>query len=292
MDKTKEWRRKDINPETGEKIFRPDPKATYTKTYFRKDGKNVNARIVEDLGDKVKVAYKENGEQHNSILPKDKVKSKVVTRQVVSTKMAQEKDARKLSSGTTIEETYAAHANKLKALANKARKESYFTPSLKYDPKAKKVYAQEVSSLMFKLNESLKKQPYERQAQLLANKIFEAKQHDNPGMDNATAKKIKNQALVEARSRVTPPDKQKVLDITDREWEAIQAGAITETKLSQILDYADIDILRERSTPRNKSGITNAQEARIKALSNSGYTTKEIADAVGISATSVQRVLG
>ena len=144
---------------------------------------------------------------------------------------------------------------------------------------------------MFKLNESLKKQPYERQAQLLANKIFEAKKYDNPGMDNATAKKIKNQALVEARSRVTPPDRQKVLDITDREWEAIQAGAITESKLSQILDYADLDVLRERSTPRNKVGLTNAQEARIKALSSSGYTTKEIADAVGVSTSSVQKAL-
>ena len=291
VDKTKEWRRKDIDPETGEKIFRPDPKATYTKTYFRKDGKNVNAKIIDIQGDNVKVKYSEGGKERIDILPKDKVKQKQVTRQMVSTKMAQTNDARTLSSGTKIEEAYAEHANKLKALANRARKESYFTPSLKYDPKAKQVYAQEVSSLMFKLNESLKKQPYERQAQLLANKIFEAKKYDNPGMDNATAKKIKNQALVEARSRVTPPDRQKVLDITDREWEAIQAGAITESKLSQILDYADLDVLRERSTPRNKVGLTNAQEARIKALSSSGYTTKEIADAVGVSTSSVQKAL-
>ena len=144
---------------------------------------------------------------------------------------------------------------------------------------------------MFKLNESLKKQPYERQAQLLANKIFEAKKYDNPGMDNATAKKIKNQALVEARLRVTPPDKQKVLDISDKEWEAIQAGAITETKLSQILDYADLDILRQRSTPRNEVGVTDSQKARIKTLANNGYTTKEIADAVGVSTSSVQNVI-
>lgn len=258
VDKRKEWRRKDIDPETGEKIYKPDPKATYTKTWTLKNGE---------------------------------VRSKQVTRQETTTKMAEAKDARELSSGTPIEEKYAAHANKLKALANKARKESYFTPSLRYSPSAKKTYAQEVASLMYKLNESLKKQPYERKAQLMANKVFETKLRDNPGMDKADQKKIKNQALAEARLRVTPPDRQKVLDITDREWEAIQAGAITETKLSQILDYADLDVLRERSTPRTKNNVTESQLSRIRSLEANGYTNAEIAEAVGVSASTVQKVL-
>ena len=258
VDKTREWRRKDINPETGEKIFRPDPKATYTKTWTLK-----------------------NGEE----------RSKQVTRQKISTKMAETNDAFTLSSGTKIEEKYATHANKLKDLANQARKASYFTPSLKYSPSAKKTYAPEVSSLIFKLNEALKKQPYERQAQLLSNKIFESKLRDNPGMDKADQKKIKNQALMEARSRVTPSNIQKNIDITDREWEAIQAGAITETKLRQILDFADIDVLRERATPRTQRGVTDAQLSRIRSLAANGYTTAEIAEAVGVSSSTVLREL-
>lgn len=258
VDKTKEWRRKDINPETGEKILRPDPKATYTKTWTLKNGE---------------------------------VRSKEVTRQMISTKMAETTDAFTLSSGTKIEEKYAKHANKLKDLANQARKASYFTPSLRYSPSAKKTYAKAVSSLAFKLNEALKKQPYERQAQLLANKIFNSKLIDNPGMDKADQKKIKNQALMEARSRVTPKDINRTIDITDREWEAIQAGAITETKLKQILDYADLDVLRERATPRTRKGITDAQLSRIRSLEANGYTTAEIAEAVGVSSSTVLRAL-
>ena len=98
-------------------------------------------------------------------------------------------------------------------------------------------------------------------------------------------KKVKNQALMEARLKVG--SKRNPIEITDREWEAIQAGAISENKLMQILNHTDLDKLRERATPRARTELSSAKISRIKALKASGYTIDEIAQAVGVSSSTV-----
>jgi DNA-binding CsgD family transcriptional regulator len=216
-------------------------------------------------------------------------KGKVHPRTIKSTKMAEVDDAFKLSSGTPMESVYATHANKLKALANEARKESVNTKPTLYSPSAKKTYAPEVASLNAKLNVALKNAPLERQAQLLANSVVSAKKAANPNMDAADVKKIKGQALTEARNRVNS-HKERV-EITDREWEAIQAGAISTNTLNQILSNTELSKIKQLATPRTSIGLSPAKQAKAKAMLSSGYTQSEVADALGVSTTTLAKVI-
>lgn len=193
------------------------------------------------------------------------------------------------SGGTPIENIYADHSNALKALANDARKESLSTGTLHYSPTAKQTYAAEVAHLNASLNTALKNRPLERQAQLIGNSIWQAKLRDNPEMDNADLKKIKGQALLTARARIGA-GKDKI-QISEKEWEAIQAGAISANKLSQILDNANADRIRELATPRAAVEITPSKLALAKARLASGYTQKEIADSLGIPVSTLNSAL-
>jgi|WetSurMetagenome_2_1015567.scaffolds.fasta_scaffold15493_2 DNA-binding CsgD family transcriptional regulator len=216
-------------------------------------------------------------------------KGAVVAKTTPTTRMAEAKDARKLSSGTLIESIYADHANSLKALANKARLAAITTPNLVYSPLAKATHAPEVMSLRAKLVAANRNKPLERKAQLLANSIVSAKKAANPDMDAADLKKIKGQALEEARAR-TGAHKQKI-EITDKEWSAIQMGAISHNLLSQIVQNTDLDAIKIRSTPRTVTLMTTAKLQRAQSMKSSGYTAAEIADALGVSTTTVQDAL-
>ncbi|MBO4540757.1 MAG: helix-turn-helix domain-containing protein, partial [Bacilli bacterium] len=102
-------------------------------------------------------------------------------------------------------------------------------------------------------------------------------------------KKAAQQALTRARQVVGA--KRHVIDISDREWEAIQAGAISENQLLGILRAADIDQLRERATPRQTNSLSNAKIAKIDAMKASGYSIADIAKAIGVSTTTVNKYL-
>lgn len=219
----------------------------------------------------------------------DKKTGKTKTRTQASTQMAETKDARTLSSGTPQEEAYASYANKMKSLANQARKEMMGTGKIPYSASAKAAYQSEVDSLNAKLNVALKNAPRERQAQVIANATVTAKKRANPDMTNAEIKKANQQALTAARKQVGAERKPVV--ITDKEWEAIQAGAISESKLTQILNNADIDSLRQRATPRATTTLSTAKQNKIASMSASGYSTSEIAEALGISTSTVSKYL-
>lgn len=214
-------------------------------------------------------------------------KTKVRTQQ--STKMAETKDAYTLVSdlNSPKEIAYANYANKMKSLANQARKEMMSTGKITYSSTAKATYQKEVSSLNAKLNIALKNAPRERQAQLIANSVVKAKQQDNPDMTKAEIKKASQQALTSARQTVGA--KRETIKFTDKEWEAIQAGAISENKLKSIIDNADIDDLRQRATPRTTTTLSTAKINRINAMKASGYSTAEIADALGVSASTINK---
>lgn len=216
-------------------------------------------------------------------------KGKTVYRTTKSTKMAETSDAFSLSSGTPMESVYANHANKLKALGNTARKVVISTPSVKRSPSAAKTYSKEVASLSAKLNEALKNAPRERQAQLLANTVVKNKIHGNPNMDPQDIKKIKGQALTEARSRMGA--KKPYVDITAREWEAIQSGAISNNKLESILNNTDLDKVKALATPRTALTMTPSKISRAKSMLALGYTQAEVADALGVSASTINKAV-
>lgn len=235
------------------------------------------------INDDGSLSYKEVIEEYTD---KD---GKIKVRTQKSTKMAETRDARTLSSGTPQEEAYADYANKMKSLANKARKEMVNTGKIAYSASAKAAYEPEVTSLMAKLNVALKNAPRERQAQVIANATVAAKKKDNPDMTSSEIKKANQQALSSARASVGA--KRNSIEITDREWEAIQAGAISENKLTQILNNTNIDTLRQMATPRATTSLSTAKVNRISAMSNSGYSTSEIADALGVSTSTVSKYL-
>ena len=204
-----------------------------------------------------------------------------------STKMMETDDAFKLVSDldTPAERAYATYANQMKAMANAARKEMVSTGRIEYSKQAHATYQAEADTLEAKLRLALANAPRERQAQVMANATIAAKKQEYPDMTKSELKKAKNRALLEARLKVG--SKRNPIDITDREWEAIQAGAISENKLSQILNHTDLDKLRERATPRTRTELSSAKISRIRALKASGYTIDEIAQAVGVSSSTV-----
>ncbi len=210
-----------------------------------------------------------------------------------STMMEETEDAYSLVSKARhpMELIYAEYANSMKSLGNQARKEMMATGKIAYDAKARATYQTEYDSLMSKLNTALLNAPKERQAQRIANAVVEAKIKANPDMSKSDIKKANQQALSSARSTVASVARRsRNIDITDREWEAIQAGAISETKLKQILNNTDIDKLRERAMPKATKQLSQAKINRIKAMAAS-YTIKEIADKFGISPSTVSKYL-
>lgn len=208
-----------------------------------------------------------------------------------STNMAETDDAFTLVSNenTPMERAYATYANKMKALANEARKTLATTGKIEYNPSAKEVYQKEVVDLNNKLKESLKNAPKERQAQTIANSIVKAKQQENPDMTKGDIKKASQQALEQARNQVGA--KRTLIEITAREWEAIQAGAISENTLSKILNNTDIDKIRELATPRQTKSLSQAKINKIQTMHGSGKTNKQIADALGVSVSTVIQYL-
>ena len=163
------------------------------------------------------------------------------------------------------------------------------TGKIEYSASAKETYLPEYKSLTAKLNIALKNAPRERQAQVIANSVVTAKEQENPDMTKSEKKKAKSQALSAARTSVGA--KRENIKITDREWEAIQAGAISENKLYQILNNTDIDDLRARSMPRTTTTLSQAKVNKIKSMQASGYSTSEIAEDLGISSSTVTKYL-
>lgn len=212
-----------------------------------------------------------------------------------STQMAETDDAMTLVSANKhpMELLYADYANSMKALANQARMEVVNTKDTPYSAAAKATYRKEVDDLEAKLAIAELNRPRERAAQRMANAEVRAKVQADPTMKKSDIKKANQQAISKYRKEVgAVARKDRNIDITDREWEAIQAGAISATKLRKILRNTDADKLKERATPRSSTTLSTAKINKIKAMSaNSNYSLAEIAAACGCSTTTVSKYL-
>ena len=212
------------------------------------------------------------------------------TRTQQSTRMAEADDAYSLVSDARhpMEIVYADYANSMKSLANNARKEMYNTGKIEYSKDAKAKYQKEVDSLLSKLNTAELNTTRERAAQRLANAEVSSKKLADPTLKNKDIKKISQQALTKYRSEVGSVSRRdRSIKITDNEWKAIQAGAISESRLKRILNNADIDELRARATPKATKSISQTKISRIKAMSNSNYSLAEIAKALNLPTSTV-----
>ena len=243
-----------------------------------------SGRIDPDTG---KVTYKESGRTY---FDKKTGEWKPATTKVKTISLVD--DVRTLSSGTSQENAYADYANRMKALANQARKSYLSTGNLKYDSNAATTYKKEVDHLKAQLNTAAKNAPRERQALAIANSRIKAKIQDNPGLekDKKELKKVRQIEMENARAEVGAGSKKNQIKITDREWEAIQAGAISDSMLTQILKYTDTDRLRELATPK-ATQMSAAKISKAKAYAASGFTIAEIAEALGVSSSTVSKYL-
>lgn len=193
--------------------------------------------------------------------------------------------------GTIIEQVYADYANRMKYLANEARKASLDIQMTKVNPSAKSAYSEEVESLKRKVDVAKMNKPLERKAQILVGEIMRAKKEDNPGMDSDTEKKERSKALVYARNAVGADKTAASVKITDNEWNAILSGACSSNLLSEIFANTDLDRLKQLATPKEERGLSAAQIARIHAYANGKHTISEIAEALGISPSTVEKYI-
>lgn len=223
---------------------------------------------------------------------KDPKTGKIKTREVEVDRLASVRDANEISYGTYIEGIYANHSNRVKALANEARKEMRNTGSLEMNKTAKIAYDDVVGkdgTLTKKLIRAELESPKERQAQMLATSVIKAKKEADPSLkekDNADKlKKISAKALEHARDDVNGGDHEKRyrITLTDREWDAIQAGALSETQFKRVIRYSDTSELRKRALPRKETGLRPTQKSRAKIMLNNGYAPSTVAAELGIS---------
>lgn len=219
------------------------------------------------------------------------------TKTTKTTRMEKTDDAFTLVTGGSkqtaypMEVLYANYANSLKTLANQARKDTLSIETPHVSKEAKATYAKEVSSLSAKLNVAKKNQPLERQALIIANYNYAEKVRANPDMDKDDKKKLRSQEMAGARLKTKSVSKNERIEITDKEWEAINANALPATTVSDILKNSNPDRVKELATPRAHSTMTPGKIARAKAMANSSYTIAEIAQALGVSASTVRKYI-
>lgn len=241
--------------------------------------------------------YKDADDAHYTVTKVNKKTGEVTTeertRTQKSTRMAEVDDARALVSQYRhpMELVYADYANSMKALANKARKTMVETGKIEYRKESKAKYQAEYDSLMSKLNEAEKNAVRERAANRMANVAVSNKVAANPDMKTKDIKKANQQAISKYRNELgSVARRDRNIKITDKEWQAIQSGAVSETTLKRILNNCDADSLRERAMPKENRQVTQAKINRIKAMSSS-YTIAEIADKLNLSTSTVSKYL-
>ena len=272
-------------------------KKTGVRTLYTTDGRQIKYDTTSngDIKKYAPVMKKDNKTGEVYFTNADgsiKYKTKARTQDI--TNMSNTDDAMTLVSSYRHpkEILYAEYANSMKALANKARKSMVSTGNLKYDPNAKKIYAKEVSELEAALNNALKNSVKERTATRFAASEINERKRNQPDLNSEDIRKLSQRSMSKYREQVgAATRRERNIIITDRQWEAIQAGAISENKLKSILANSDPDSLRQKAMPKKISGLTNAQVARIRAMNNSNFTINQIAEKMNVSPSVVSKYL-
>ena len=292
---------RDIDPETGKKVYRYTGEETYKyrRKFVDEDGNTKTKNVTVFKNNKTgEFYYKDKQTGEIEPVPAEKVKTKLKTER--SNKMTEAfnrgGDAYDLvfDKNNRIERYYANYANQMKALANEARKEYISTPNPKVNKSAKETYSAEVESLNRKLNTALQNAPMERQANaLVSSQISKIKKY-NPELanDEKAMKKKRAQLIAEARVRTGALKRSdRNIEITDREWEAIQAHALPNDTVNKIFRNTDSMKLKERAMPRNQKTVSSASLSRARALMRLGYTQEDAAEAIGVSVATLNRAL-
>lgn len=244
-----------------------------------------STRIDKETGELI---YKESGRTY-----KDE-KGKVHTAEDEVSRISLTKDVHTLSSGTKQEELYADFANGLKALTNQARKEAVNMKGIQRDPAAAKKYAAEVESLKAKYQAVLANKPKERRAMIIANANINAK-IEAQGLDRkADKKEIKKISAVEmqrARDSVGASGRNSKIVFTDKEWEAVQNHAISDSMLTKFLNSSDSSEIIKRAMPKASTTLSNAKLSKARAMLDMGYSYAEVAEACNVPKSTIYDAL-
>lgn len=289
-----------VDPETGRERFGASTLLSRSTSKQEVTGRKSYYVIDPETGEKVYPVDTTTRPKHKPIKDKEgnivgwDTKYELTKR--YSTKGAETKDPYTLTTGgsksypgTEIEGVYAEYASRMKALANKARKEYINTQKTPKDPQAAKVYSKEVDHLMWQLNEVKKNAPLERKALSLAEADVRLARQSAYAKCETLSKdevnKIRDRALKKARTIVG--SKRNPISISDREWEAIQAGAVSSTAQEEIFKYCDGDRLKELAMPREKKKLSKPMLSTARSMLDRGYTWAEVADRFGVSVSTL-----
>ena len=215
--------------------------------------------------------------------------------------MSQTKDAYELTSGgsrenpgTETEAVYADYANRMKALANEARKAQLASKKDHQKPnrQAAEVYSKEVAHLKAQILECKKNAPIERKAQAVAQAQMERARQNwtkEGGMSKDEYSKGLDRELKKAR--VELGSKRNPVDISPKEWEAIQAGAVSATDQHELFRFADKDKLLEYAMPKTPRKLPRKYINQAQAMIDRGFTLKEVADRFDVSVSTLSSAL-
>ena len=235
--------------------------------------------------------YWEKARTPEELAANPKLKPTIKKSKTVSTDHVVEmvKDAKTLGSGTPIENMYGDYINALGKMRTKANKVVESTPNMTMNKEAKLQYKSQVESLQNKLNLALSNSPRERQAQLIANKVIAEKR--DPNMQKDQLKKLKQQAIAAARVRTGADGASSRITIEPDEWKAIQSGAVSTKMLTDIIRFSDSDRLKQLATPKKEDAISLSTANRAKGMLKNGRTYAEVADALGVSVSTIQNLV-
>ena len=194
-------------------------------------------------------------------------------------------------NATKTEHYYADYINELKAFKNKVDSEMSGIKMPARDPKAAKIYAEEVLSMKDKVNQVKINRIKERQAQRMAevsSKAEIARRSEDEVLKKDEISRIKQQALNKARSMVGA--ERTPVTITDDEWDAVQSNAVSGTLLKELVSFMDDSQLKSLATPRANKQMTDARKSKAKALLANGYTIAQVAEALGVSSSTIGKI--
>ncbi len=115
------------------------------------------------------------------------------------------------------------------------------------------------------------------------------KLQENRNITANERKKIEAQALAEARARSNA--RKELVTFTPREWQAVQAGAITNNMLTKLILNADLDQVKSYATPRATVELSSARIAAARARIGNGHTMADVAASLGISTSTLSKAL-
>lgn len=258
------------------------------RSYMKSIDPETGAAIYEETGEMKRKVEKRTDKNTGEVTWVDKGLQPVTMK---STRMRETDDPYTLTSGgsrenpgTQMEAIYAEYASSMKAMANKARKETLSIEYTPISPTAKETFAPEIAHLKAEVNNAKKNAPLEKKAQMLAQRYVATIKADENLTREEESKQL-DKALRRARKALGA--ERYVIELTDREWEAIQSGAVPKTTQKEVFRFVDDKELMRRATPREKKTPDASVIAAMKSMLARGYTSEEVANRFDISTTTL-----